>query len=199
MVGILCSTGAIYLAFGLGVPRLGLAQEAVKAGSKAELIEFMAEFKRHAEADAFADPDKLNTVMPMTIEWRPPEEVRGDAPWVIARSVVLKGLLFRPDQIRYRVRASGRWMFGVNRVNEIACVGFDEVIAVWGPNYQIAPMLHRHYPHLPPGTPIARPGPQKMAGEGLIYKLSDSNAEKRMTLGFSFNGCVESFGASRTF
>ena len=90
-------------------------------------------------------------------------------------------------------------MFGVNRVNEIACVGFDEVIAVWGPNYQVAPMLHRHYPHLPPGSPIARPGPQKMAGEGLIYKLSGPSAEKQMSLRFSFNGCVERFGASQVF
>jgi len=196
MVGILCSAGAIYLAFGLGVPRLGLAQEAVKAGSKAELIEFMAEFKRHAETDVFADPDKLNRVMPMTIEWRPPEEVRGDAPWAIARSVSLKASMFRTDQISYRVRASGRWMFSVGRVNKVACLYFDDLIAAWGPNYVVGPRSDRRYM---PGQPTGRPGPKKMAGETLVYSLDPPGQRRKLVASLAFDGCVDYLGASHTF
>jgi len=195
----LCAALALQVSCALVEQRVALGAETTTIGRKVELVAFMQRFKEHVDANVFAVPEKLNEVIPMTIEWRPPEEVRGDAPWMIARSVVLRTPIFRADQISYRLRTGGRWKFSLDRVEDLACLGFDDVIAVWGRNYQVAPMLHRHYPHLPPGSPIARPGPQKMAGEGLIYKLPDPSAEKQISLRFSFNGCVESFDASRVF
>lgn len=183
---------ALLCSFFPQMQKLAWGQEVMGKVKKAELIEFMKEFKRVVEIGAFSDPQKLNEIIPMKIEWREPEEIPRSTPWMIARTVLLNTSLFPSDQLDYRVQKPDRWTFSIRQVNQIACVTFDEMTALWGSEYQLAPTLYRHYKS---GSTITRPGPQKMAGEGVIYLLAVPGYEKRVSLRMSFDGCLESFGA----
>ena len=160
---------------------------------KFELVEFMKVFKQAAEAGAFADPLKLNEMIPMAVQWQTPEERRG-SPWLGAKSVALESRLIEPDNLRYLLREPNEWVFSASRMDQIACITFDEAVAVWGGSYQIGPIPQRRYSQ---GAPIRLPGPQKMADRGITYRFVALERARRIGLQMSFDGCVESIGTGQ--
>ena len=159
---------------------------------KITLIEFMKVFKQAAEVGAFADPQKLNEMIPMTVQW-PSQRESGGSSWVSAKLISLTAISqLQSNQLNYRLRTPDMWAFSVSKVDQVACISFDEMAALWGGKYQLSPKLYRRHTQ---GSPVLKPGPQKMAGEGVFYALSGTGLDRRISVTMSYEGCIESINA----
>lgn len=169
-------------------------QDVMQTEKKVALIEFLLVFRRAAEAGVFADPAKLNEMIPMQVEWHTPEEQAG-SPWRSAKAISLNLSFLMSGQIQYMLREPSLWVFSIPHIDKIACLSFDEIIALWGTNYRVLPKLHRRYT---PGTVVRQPGPEKMAGEGVSYRFMFLGLNRSISFRVSFEGCVESIGTGQS-
>lgn len=156
---------------------------------KRNVLEFLTAVKRATAEGAFADPQKLNEIIPMTVVWRDREKKANLDTWLFASSIALRNGLFPSDQISYRIRANHMWAFSVYRVNQAACVEFDELVAALGTEYLLATKLHRRSI---PGSEAPRIGLRKNAGERVIFSANVSSDKGRISARIGLDGCVES-------
>ena len=111
------------------------------------------------------------------------------------RSVNFKSKYFESLKSAYQLQEPHGWGFFVSGLDNVACIPFDEAVEIFGKEYVVAdkPMIHHS-----PGSPISRPGPQKMAGEKIIYQLSaNANYQKNVYVGFSYAGCVHTLSSGQ--
>ena len=164
-------------------------QAVIERNLKRSGLDLLKAIKRATEDGVFADPQKLNEIIPMTVVWREREKGANSDTWLFASSITLQDGLFFPENLTYRTRAANMWSFSITRFDSVVCVEFDELIDAWGSGYQLAPKLHRR--HMP-GSDSPKPSTRKMAGEGVIYSFAVSGYERRISARLGLDGCIES-------
>ena len=194
LLGKLVGYFFLFLAISIHIEN-AMGNEPMGQERNASLREFIKTVKQASEANAFTSPEKLSDFLPVTIQWRSKADFQGSPATAIAKTITLNAYSFGAVGVEYEIREPYGWAFFAKGLDEVACISFDEVVAILEKEYVVAdkPIIHHR-----PGSPISRPGPQKMAGEKIIYQLSaNANYQKNINVGISYAGCVSTLSSGQ--